>query len=117
MSRIWQKDTRTGLGVNLGGMDRDGILHVWMPSPPPLESKDPIPTTWEYMIATNIIAFTGLSVNIHMISSLIAIGFIPLVIMVPVLVSKNGTLYPTICLALGLLFLSRSMAHPTYIGS
>ena len=110
MSTIWQKDTLTGLGVNLGGMDIDGILNVLMPSPPPLEWKDPIPTILKYMMAKNIIDFTGLSVNIHMINSLIAIGFISLVIMVPVLVFKNGTLYSTIFLSLGLLFLITLMS-------
>ena len=61
-------------------------------------------------MAKTIVDCPGLSVDIHMINSLIANGFISLVIMVPGLVFKNGTLYATIFLSLGLLFLITLMS-------
>ncbi|MGL4357809.1 MAG: hypothetical protein ACRCSY_03825 [Cetobacterium sp.] len=57
------------------------------------------------MNAKNIMQFTGLSINSLLIDSIMAIGIISLVTLVPILVFKNGTLLSAISLALGFVLL------------
>ena len=104
MTTIWQKETPgvlldkgnngtlVGLGVNIQLMNQysGGSLTVEQIA---------------LMLNKNIFGFSGLNITAPIVDSIIAIGFVSLFMLIPILVFKNGTLLSVISLSIGFVLL------------
>ena len=57
------------------------------------------------MLDKNIFEFSGLNITAPIVDSIIAIGFVSLFMLIPILVFKNGTLLSVISLSIGFVLL------------
>ncbi len=103
MTTIWQKETPgalldasngtlVNLGVNIQLMNQysGGSLTVEQIA---------------LMLNKNIFGFSGLNITAPIVDSIIAIGFVSLFMLIPILVFKNGTLLSVISLSIGFVLL------------
>ncbi|MGL5246362.1 MAG: hypothetical protein ACRC8C_02210 [Mycoplasmoidaceae bacterium] len=104
MTTIWQKETLIGLNVNITSMNNA------LGNPPHLAQ-----TVIDAMLAKNIMQFAGLNINVSIIDSIMAIGIISLVMLIPILVFRNGTLFSVISLGLGFVLLIVIMSLFFYV--
>ena len=97
MTTIWQQKgtlggTLSGLGVSFG------LMHQYLGGS---LTADQI----TLMLDKNIFEFSGLNITAPIVDSIIAIGFVSLFMLIPILVFKNGTLLSVISLSIGFVLL------------
>ena len=84
--------TLSGLGVSFG------LMHQYLGGS---LTADQI----TLMLDKNIFEFSGLNITAPIVDSIIAIGFVSLFMLIPILVFKNGTLLSVISLSIGFVLL------------
>ena len=104
MTTIWQKGTP---GVLLGSGNNGTLVNLGVN----IESMNIYDggLLTDAQIATmlnkNIFQFSGLNITAPIVDSIIAIGFVSLFMLIPILVFKNGTLLSVISLSIGFVLL------------
>ena len=109
MTTIWQQkgtlitDVDGVITVKGGTLNALGIINI--ASMNQYSGGSLTPDQINSMLIKNIFEFSGLNITAPIVDSIIAIGFVSLFMLIPILVFKNGTLLSVISLSIGFVLL------------